>query len=137
MCAELRLDVTQPELLRTSMTALHRDYLDTGSTEARERVSVLNLRHSLSTALVALRATDQATWSGTLNVNRLLAAELGGNFDWLTHPTFTALLGDPWLSATGRRPRKRSRTGGNGHGSSSRTRPTAARAVEVRLHEPR
>jgi hypothetical protein len=43
VCIEPRLDVTQPELPRTSMTALHRDYLDTGSTEARERVSVLNL----------------------------------------------------------------------------------------------
>lgn len=95
VCAELRLDVAQPELLRRSMTALHRDYLGTGAAEARERVSVLNLRHSLSTALVALRATDQATWSGTLNVNRLLAAELGDSFGWLAHPTFTALLGGP------------------------------------------
>ena len=41
VCTDLGLDVTQPELLRTSMTALHRAYLDTGSVEARERISVL------------------------------------------------------------------------------------------------
>ncbi|WP_410570347.1 hypothetical protein [Amycolatopsis sp. cmx-4-61] len=92
VCAELDLDVTQPELRGTSMTALHRDYLGKGSDEARERVSVLNLRHSLSTALVALRATGQAQWSDTLNVNRLLAVGLDGAFSWLRHPIFTDLL---------------------------------------------
>ncbi len=92
VCTELRLDVTQPELLRTSMTALHRAYLDNGSSEARERVSVLNLRHSLSTALVALRVTNQAHWTDPLNVNRLLATGLDGAFAWLDHPTFTDLL---------------------------------------------
>ena len=79
-----------------------RAYLDTGSAEARERISVLNLRHSLSTALVALRATGQAGWTDTVNVNQLLAAELGDAFGWLGHPTFTALLGDPCRSAAAR-----------------------------------
>jgi hypothetical protein len=92
VCADLALDVTQPELRRASMTALHRAYLDSGSVEARERISVLNLRHSVSTALVALRATGRAHWRGTLNVNRLLADQLDGSFAWLTHPTFTDLL---------------------------------------------
>ncbi|WP_018685366.1 hypothetical protein [Actinokineospora enzanensis] len=92
VCTELRLDVTQPELRTKSMTALHRAYLDQGSVEARERVSVLNLRHSLSTALVAFRATGRAGWSGTLNVNRLLADQLDDSFAWLAHPTFTDLL---------------------------------------------
>jgi len=92
VCTELQLDVTQPELRGTSMTALHRAYLDKGSIEARERVSVLNLRHSLSTGLVALRATGRAHWSDTINVNRLLADQLDGSFAWLTHPTFTDLL---------------------------------------------
>lgn len=94
VCTELGLDVTQPELRGTSMTALHRDYLQKGSTEARERVSVLNLRHSLSTALVALHATGRAHWTGTLNVNQMLAAGLDGTFSWLDHPVFTDLLGE-------------------------------------------
>lgn len=92
VCTELRLDVTQPELRGTSMTALHRAWLTDRAPEARDRVSVLNLRHSLSTALVALRVTNRACWSGTLNVNRLLAAGLDGAFAWLDHPTFTGLL---------------------------------------------
>jgi hypothetical protein len=92
VCTELRLDVTQPELARKSMTALHRDWLAVGDHEARERVSVLNLRHSLSTALVALRAAGLGTWTGQLNVNRMLATDLHRNFDWIETATFQKLL---------------------------------------------
>lgn len=92
VCTALRLDVTQPELHRTSMTALHRAWLETGDTLLRERISVLNLRHSLSTALVAALATGAAQPGGAVNVNRLLAAGLGDQFDYLRSPMFTALL---------------------------------------------
>lgn len=94
VCADLRLDVTQPELRGTSMTALHRRWLESGDIAAREKVSVLNLRHSLSTALVAARAAGLAHWQPGLNVNELLARELGSAFGWLAHPVFTELLGD-------------------------------------------
>ncbi len=94
VCAELRLDVRQPELRGTSMTALHRRWLESGDTTAREKITVLNLRHSLSTAMVAARAAGLAHWQPGLNVNRLLADELGNAFGWLTHPVFTALLKD-------------------------------------------
>jgi hypothetical protein len=46
VCAELKLDVSQPELAGRSMTALHRDWLTRDDTQARERVTVLNLRRS-------------------------------------------------------------------------------------------
>ena len=91
VCGELALDVTQPELARKSMTALHRDWLATGDTEARERVTVLNLRHSLSTALVALRAAGHVTWRQPINVNTMISVGLGGVVGWLDHPTFRAL----------------------------------------------
>jgi hypothetical protein len=91
VCEELNLDVTQPELARKSMTALHRDWLERGDIEARERISVLNLRHSLSTAFVALRATGQLTWSRNVNVNRRLRRELHGTFDWLDDPILRRL----------------------------------------------
>ena len=94
VCADLRLDVTQPELRGTSMTALHRRWLELGDTTAREKITVLNLRHSLSTAMVAARAAGLAHWQPGLNVNRLLAGELGEAFGWLAHPVFTALLGE-------------------------------------------
>jgi hypothetical protein len=92
VCDELRLDVRQPELARKSMTALHRDWLEHADTEARERVTVLNLRHSLSAAYVALRAAGHVTWRTPLNVNANLAAQWAGRLGWLDHPTFRELL---------------------------------------------
>jgi hypothetical protein len=94
VCAALCLDVTQPELRGISMTALHRRSLQDGDVTTREKITVLNLRHSLSTVLVAARAAGLAHWQPGLNVNRLLARELGSAFGWLAHPVFTALLGD-------------------------------------------
>jgi hypothetical protein len=94
VCADLRLDVTQPELRSISMTALHRRWLQDGDVTAREKITVLNLRHALSTALIAARAAGLGHWQPGLNVNRLLARELGDAFGWLAHPVFTALLGD-------------------------------------------
>ena len=92
VCADLRLDVTQPELRGTSMTALHRRWLQTGDISAREKISVLNLRHSLSTALAALHAAGIGRWDAWLNVNQILASGLGDTFTWTAGATFTALL---------------------------------------------
>jgi hypothetical protein len=92
VCGELGLDVTQPELRGTSMTALHRRWLDTGDRSAREKISVLNLRHSLSTALTAMRAAGTGGWDRPLNVNQMLAAGLGEEFAWTSSPAFRALL---------------------------------------------
>jgi hypothetical protein len=69
-------------------------WLDFGDIAAREKITVLNLRHTLSTALVAARAAGLGHWKPGLNVNQLLARELGSEFAWLAHPVFTALLGD-------------------------------------------
>ncbi len=96
VCADLNLDVTQPELHGTSMTALHRRWLEQAETAAREKITVLNLRHALSTALVAARAAGLASWPPGLNVNAMLAADLDSTLGWLRHPIFTALLeGEP------------------------------------------
>ena len=92
VCGELRLDVTQPELARKSMTALHRDWLERCDVQARERVTVLNLRHSLSTAYVALCAAGHLSWRAPLNVNANLATQWAGRVGWLDHPTFLELL---------------------------------------------
>jgi hypothetical protein len=92
VCTSLDLDVSQPELRGISMTALHREWLQNRDDVARERISVLNLRHSLSTALVALRAAGRGRWDGTLNVNRLLRAQLEGAFEWFGSPVFARLV---------------------------------------------
>ena len=92
VCAELDLDVTQPELHGTSMTALHRRWLERAETSAREKITVLNLRHALSTALVAAHAAGLASWPPGLNVNKMLAAGLDGTLGWPADPAFAALL---------------------------------------------
>jgi hypothetical protein len=92
VCTELRLDVTQPELARTSMTALHRIWLQNGDPSARERITVLNLRHGLSAAYVALRSANLVSWSTLVNVNQILARQLEGSFAWLDNPAFQNLL---------------------------------------------
>ncbi|MFE9686804.1 hypothetical protein [Streptomyces sp. NPDC006285] len=96
VCTELGLDVTQPELLKTSMPAWHRRWVEDGQEEGRERVSVLNLRHSLSTAYVAARTAGLAVWADEgLNVNRAIAEGAKGAWGWLENPVFTNLLEDP------------------------------------------
>lgn len=101
VCTELGLDVTQPELRGTSMTALHRRWIDQGDAQAREKISVLNMRHSLSTAYVAAHAAGLGRWDERgFNVNQALAAAAAGAWDWLTTPTFTTLLEDMCPSAT-------------------------------------
>ncbi|MFJ2187841.1 hypothetical protein ACIOJE_07715 [Kitasatospora sp. NPDC087861] len=102
VCTELGLDVTQPELRSTSMTNLHRRWLEKDDIEARERVSVLNLRHSLSTALVAVSAAGLGRWDNRgLNVNRMIAAHADG-WGWLQSRTFQDLLGEPCPFETAR-----------------------------------
>jgi hypothetical protein len=95
VCNELGLDVTQPELLKVTMPAWHRRWVEDGQAEGRERVSVLNLRHSLSTAYVAAHAAGLATWADEgLNVNRAIAEGAKGAWGWLDNPTFVDLLED-------------------------------------------
>jgi hypothetical protein len=116
VCTELGLDVTQPELLKASMPAWHRRWIDDGQAEGRERVSVLNLRHSVSTGYVAALTAGLAQHPDTgLNVNRAIAEGAKGAWNWLENPIFTALLEDTCPSATAelspskapRRPAKR------------------------------
>ena len=50
---------------------------------AREKITVLNLRHALSTALVAIRAAEFGCWDPGLNVNQMLAAgRRAGSAGW-------------------------------------------------------
>lgn len=101
VCTELGLDVTQPELRKASMPAWHRRWIEDGEPEGRERVSVLNLRHSLSTAYVAALTAELAHRPNPgLNVNRAIADGAKGAWSWLETPTFTELLEDSCPSAT-------------------------------------
>lgn len=92
VCAMIHLDVTQPELGSRSMTALHRRWIHDQDDAARERISVLNLRHSLSSAFVAMRSLGLIRWDGVFNLNRLLRRELISNFEWVQSPQFDELV---------------------------------------------
>ena len=95
VCADLRLDVTQPELRGASMTALHRRWTEHGDTTAREKITVLNLRHSLSTAIVAARAAGLAPLAARPERQPAAGRRAGQRIGWTASPAFTALLGEP------------------------------------------
>jgi hypothetical protein len=91
VCGELELDVHQPEI-RNSMTAMHRTFLETGDAAIRERLVAMNLRHSLSTAIVAMTALGHRKPT-PLNVNKLLYESLRDQLGYLNTPNFRALAG--------------------------------------------
>jgi hypothetical protein len=98
VCAELRLDVLQPEI-RGSMTRVHRSFLERSDETLREKLMVLNLRHSLSSGLVALLALNLAE-PDDVDVNALLIEELWDQLEYVRSGTLQALLDgmrpQPW-----------------------------------------
>lgn len=94
MCNDFRLNVEQPELGKASMTKLQNIYYSNNETTIRERISVLNLRHCLSTILL--------TWLGTtlvdkpfetqINVNNVIRNVLGADFNWVQSEAFSQLF---------------------------------------------
>lgn len=91
VCATYRLDVTQPEL-RGSMTLMQRKFLAGRDEAIRERLSVLNIRHSLSSVLLYCCARDGVLPQGGYNVNRALRSELASTYSYVRNPEFDALV---------------------------------------------
>lgn len=91
VCTDLKLDVTQPELARGSMTKLQRDFIGTGNEVIREQLLTLNIRHSLSTAMVACLGLGLVN-SGAQNVNRLVHQEMWDLVEYVRGDAFTPLL---------------------------------------------
>jgi len=91
VCTDLKLGVAQPELARGSMTKLQREYLDHGRELVREQLLTLNVRHSLSTALVACLALGLVE-AGSQNVNDLLHEEMWDLVDYVRSDQFKPLL---------------------------------------------
>ena len=88
---DLGLDVTQPELAKGSMTRLHKTYLETHQADIFEKLAVLNLRHSLSTALIAAIYLG-AAMPRPLNVNNLLSDHLAHDFEYVNSSEFAELV---------------------------------------------
>jgi hypothetical protein len=91
LCTDAGLDVHQPELTGSSMTALHRRFLAGGDDTIHERLATLNLRHSLSTAALALVGLGLAHLE-PLNVNAVLRDHLWDHLGYIDSPAFDALV---------------------------------------------
>jgi hypothetical protein len=89
VCVELGLDVTQAEI-SGSMTAMHKKFLATHDESIRERLVAMNLRHSLSTAVVALTALKYRPVR-PLNINRLLYDAMWDQLDYFESSAFRGL----------------------------------------------
>jgi len=91
VAAELGVGVEQPELKNTSMTAIHRRFLSTGNEALRERLMVLNLRHSLSTAVLAAMSLGRLTPT-YVGVNSLIRDNVWDYFDYVDSTSFSELV---------------------------------------------
>ncbi len=94
MCTDFNLDVQQPELANKSMTKLQNQYYDTKEAIIRERLSVMNLRHSFSAVVLTLlneQLTDTPI-AEKINLNKTLNNMLHSDFKWINTPEFKSLV---------------------------------------------
>lgn len=91
VCYDLGLEVTQPELRRDSMSKLHRKYIEGRDISIMERLVALNIRHSLSTAVVAAIGLGYVD-PGPRNINVLLHQEMWDLSEYVRSDTFSDLL---------------------------------------------
>lgn len=97
VCADLKLDVKQPELARGSMTKIQREFVDKEVEQFREQLLTLNVRHSLSTAMVACLGLALVQ-PGSRNVNDLLHQELWDLVEYVRSDQFADLLSPEFRS---------------------------------------
>jgi len=97
MCNDFLLDVTQPELKNQSMTKLQNIFFKTHDKDIFERISVMNLRHSLCAAVLYWLngKLENAGQRKPVNINRCVYENLSGNFDWIASKDFLVLLNRP------------------------------------------
>lgn len=91
VCQECGLIVTQPEIA-TSMTKMQNDYYTSRDIAIRERISVLNIRHSLSAAILFLLHQEGEKLETPLNTNQLLYRNLAQQFQYINSKDFAHLL---------------------------------------------
>jgi hypothetical protein len=90
VCNHLGLDVTQPELSQ-SMTRMHSRFLDGGSDLLYEKLAVLNIRHGLSAAVLALLHLGKVD-SEPVSINKCIHDHLWDIVDYVASEDFATLL---------------------------------------------
>ena len=81
----------QPELNK-SMTALHKIYLENKDYSIRERLSVMNIRHNLSSILVYEIFKNNLYLEKYININRILFSNLQNYFSYVNNDDFKELM---------------------------------------------
>lgn len=91
VCEECRLKVVQPEI-SSSMTKMQNDFYASGEKNIMEKLSILNIRHSLSATILFFIHRDKRKASMAINVNRILRRNLADQFDYVSGKEFERLL---------------------------------------------
>jgi len=93
VCDEFSFIVTQPELAY-SMTKMQNMYYANKDVSIMEKLSVLNLRHSLSAALLFLYHQNGKKPQKRINVNKIVYRNLKDYYGYVNSKEFKALLNE-------------------------------------------
>jgi hypothetical protein len=91
VCQEFKFNVAQPEI-DSSMTKMQNNFYSFGDKSIMERISVLNLRHSLSAALLFNFFKIGIMPSKKINLNKIMQRNLQGKFKYLQDKQFLDLV---------------------------------------------
>ena len=91
VCEECHLKVVQPELI-FSMTRMQNSFYAIGDLMIMEKLSVLNIRHSLSVAILFLMFQEKMMPKKTINTNRILLRNLSQYFAYVRGKEFNQLV---------------------------------------------
>lgn len=92
VCDEFGLEVSQPELGSFSMTQMHRCFLENRDYSIAQKLSVLNIRHSLSAALLYILFFQGMKPERAICVNKMLYKNLHPYFEYVNGDGFAMLL---------------------------------------------
>lgn len=81
----------QPELNK-SMTALHREFIQNKDNSIREKLSVMNIRHNLSSILVYELYKSNIFLEKFININKILYINLKPYFNYVKTDTFKDIM---------------------------------------------
>lgn len=94
ICRDFNMDVSQPELMNFSMTKLQNMFWESKDKCIYERIAVMNIRHSLCSAILAWLATQISLGAHIvpINVNKILQYNLKDDFSWIQSDAFKNLI---------------------------------------------
>ncbi len=92
VCKDCCLKVEQPELEYSSMTKMQNNFYAKKDKMIMEKIAVLNIRHSLSAAILFLFFKQRKLSFKKINVNKIIAKNLFKYFSYVKSKEFKKLL---------------------------------------------